>query len=125
MDNKHMAEMNSSDTFIVRDQSTSEILRLISEGKTPLCPVCRARVLVADTAEKAKELGIAPGMQCSGPQAHFIAEFLLRSSAASKKTERDTDAQIAVLVHSTTGVVVSAGKFSAFGRGELARKLGE
>jgi len=73
-----MAETNPSDTFVVRDQMTSEILRLMSEGKIPLCPACRAPVLVADTAEKAKQLGIPPGMQCSGPRRHFIAEFLIR-----------------------------------------------
>jgi hypothetical protein len=32
-------------------------------------------------------------------------------------------ASIAVLVHSTTVVVVSTGKFIAFARGELARRL--
>ena len=73
-----MADKNSSETFVVRDQSTSEILRLIAEGKTPLCRACRAPVLVADTAEKAKQFGIPPGMQCSGPRRHFIADFLIR-----------------------------------------------
>jgi hypothetical protein len=65
-----------NESFVVRDQSTSEILALIDEGKKPVCPVCRAPVLVAATPARARELGIPPGMQCSMSERHIISEFL-------------------------------------------------
>jgi hypothetical protein len=69
-------DTDRNEFFAVRDQSTSEILALIGRGKKPVCPVCRAPVLVAATPAQARELGIPPGMQCSRSERHIICEFL-------------------------------------------------
>jgi hypothetical protein len=74
-DGEPRTDTDRNESFVVRDQSTSEILALIAQGKKPVCPVCRAPVLVAATPAQARELGIPLKMQCSRSERHIISEF--------------------------------------------------
>lgn len=70
------------ETYIIDKENFSieSVIKLLAEGKHPLCPVCKSPVLVAIDPEQAKELGIPPGMQCSRAAKHFQIEFLFKSN---------------------------------------------
>jgi hypothetical protein len=77
--NRFTAELTMKTYILDRlNFSAHRTIKLLAEGKVPLCPVCKSRILVAQTPEEAKAQGIPPGMQCSQDAKHFQVEFLLK-----------------------------------------------
>lgn len=56
----------------------SEVLKLLADGKHPLCPRCQAPLIVALTPEAAKAHRQNPGMRCPVSISHFQSTAYFR-----------------------------------------------
>jgi RNase P subunit RPR2 len=56
----------------------SEVLKLLTEGKHPLCPRCKTPLIVALTPEAAKAQQQNPGMRCPVSISHFQSTAYFR-----------------------------------------------
>lgn len=65
--------MNTDETYILKpaEYSAESVLSLLSQGKHPLCPRCKARLIVALSPAEAKRQKTNPGIRCPVNPAHF------------------------------------------------------
>ena len=65
--------MTIADTYILNpaEYSAERVVALLSQGQHPLCPRCKARLVVALTPSEAKRLKCNPGIRCPVNPAHF------------------------------------------------------
>lgn len=64
--------------YVFPTDRSIDVVQLLREGRHPLCPRCRARLIVALTPDDAKRLGINPGMQCPVSPRHFQSTAYFR-----------------------------------------------
>lgn len=72
--------MDSSTHYVLNPEvhGGSEVLKLLAEGKYPLCPRCKAPLIVALTPEAAKAQQQNPGMRCPVSIGHFQSTAYFR-----------------------------------------------
>ncbi len=65
--------MDESKNIVLRpvDTDLSKLVDLIEAGLTPLCPVCKSRVVVVDTEEKMVANKSSRGAWCTLDYRHF------------------------------------------------------
>jgi hypothetical protein len=56
-----------------------EVIRLLKDGKHPICPVCKSLLIVAFSAEDARAQNVLPGIRCPKDERHFCAIAYLKS----------------------------------------------
>jgi len=71
-----------TDTYILDPEkhTGSDVLRMLDEGKHPVCPKCGARLLVALSAAEAKRQRTPPGIRCPNDPKHFDSTAYLTSA---------------------------------------------
>jgi hypothetical protein len=73
--------MNTAkDTYILDPliHTSEKIMELLREGKHPLCPRCKAPLIVALSPEEAKRQKVNPGVRCPVNPRHFESTAYFR-----------------------------------------------
>lgn len=75
--------MNSNDNnentyvFDSTTQTYVDVQRLQKMGKYPLCPICRAKLIVALDEETARSQKVLPGIRCPKDERHISSTIYL------------------------------------------------
>jgi hypothetical protein len=77
---EHLPTVTDQTQYVLNPETHggSEVLKLLAEGKHPLCPRCKSPLIVALTPESAKAQQQNPGMRCPVSISHFQSTAYFR-----------------------------------------------